>query len=177
MVVFPPSDIALSEKLLTDFFGLAYAERFVGTEAFSQFFVREADVAICLDTTENLHAAALIRSTRITAAGTHPDVETHGRRFLNFITLLKEIHTFQPESWTTIGLDVSDRIRAYAETAGMQRSMDVHLLQRRLQPFGGLGTVAIRETDDGLLIASKLSSKGPDYWQEVWDWSESSTIE
>ncbi len=165
-----PDQIASNSCALTDLFAESYGEGFVGAERFRAGYLDPADRAFCIGALPDLGAVALLRNTRITASATSPDRERFGSRFDLLVSLMGDVRKEEPSAWASVGTSAREVIRAATIAAGMKRSDDEDLLNQRLSKFGDVSRYQVERTSEGLLIALRSSQKGPDYWQEVWDW-------
>ena len=157
--------------LLVDVFQEGYGTSFAGREQFAVSFLQLADCAVVLgELPDNVAAASLLRNTRITALGTRENRDIYGSRFTNLVNLSRLVRQIEPIAWTSIGIITPEVVRAASAEAGMTPSKNRDLLEKRLLTFGALSRYSIREGNDGLEIVLSTSSKGPEYWQAVWDW-------
>jgi len=168
-----PEEISANSTFLTDFFSQAYGERFVGEQNFKVGYLDNADYAITSGPVHRLGAAALLRNARITACATSTDRVAFGSRFDLMTSVLGHAHATELDAWISIGVNSPATMVEATKASGMTRSHDTSKIEERLETFGDVSRYAINQTNEGLLIALNSSAKGPNYWQQVWDWSKS----
>lgn len=176
MAVLRGEEIVESQALLLDVFYDGYGENYVGNDRFYSNYLLPAHVAITDDRSEFLAGAALMRNSRITAIATRYDTESFGNRFQNMVGILQFSRLVDPEGWIAIGASSKQAMKAAAQAAGMGRSRDSELLEDRLERSGKRAEYTVKETVSGLLICLASSGHGSDYWQEVWDWDNVSSL-
>ena len=171
-VVTTSQNIKENTSYLVDFFDQAYGERFVGAKNFIDGYLSKAESLVTVGAIPDIGAAALLRSTRITACATSPDRLRHGSRFMLLGSLFNNVQAEEPDAYITIGVNAPRIMTDSVSAAGMTRAKDKSKLEERLSAFGNVSRYEIQPVESGFLIALKSSVKGPNYWQQVWDWSE-----
>lgn len=159
-------------QALLSLFRESYGENYVGNERFTDGYLCMAQSAVVIDEPHPYTSALLLRSKRMTAVATRTNTREFGPRAMNLIRLLQLTASYETESYITIGLDSIQKVGSVAASAGMSPSQDRGLAEERLSAFGNVDRYAIEESEDGLCIALKTSSKGSAYWQQIWDWHQ-----